>query len=110
MGGISSLKSRSEIIDQKFGKQKLMIPRASFIHCYIVNAFSTRMHTHWLNHGNVEEFKSSATQLVNISQIVDQPMSIAVELSCLRVGKFGGKIGGQTYLRFVFAIFIQKQK
>ena len=33
----------------------------------------------------------------DILKIVDQPVNIAVALSRLIVGKFGGKIGGQEY-------------
>ena len=48
------------------------------------------------------------------SKTVDQPVNIAVALSRLRAGIFGGKTDGRAYLKFVFAIFttvfIQKQK
>ena len=40
----------------------------------------------------MDEFKSNVTRLVNISKIVDQPVNIAVSVSRMRAGKFGGKI------------------
>ena len=39
---------------------------------------NSNAHSHWLNRGHVDEFKSNDPRLVNISKIVDQPVNIAV--------------------------------
>ena len=69
--------------------------------CNIANAFSTR--SHWPSKGHVDEFKLNVSWLVNISKIVDQQVNIAVALSRLRAGKFGGKMVPALDLKFVFA-------
>ena len=73
------------------------------------------MRSHWLNQDHVDEFKSNVTRQFKILKILGQLVNIAVALSRLRAGKFGGKIDGSGTKSFFFlvailTVFIQNEK